>query len=297
MKKQDEHSGPQNGPLKKSGGDNVTDTSSQVGGAQAISRAMLVLRGVSRMRGEGAGLLALTRDTGMSKPTVHRILAALAAEGMVEQDPATRRYFLGPECHVLGNIASERFGINRLAAPVVARLAHECGDSAFFSLRRDVFAVCVLREDGDYPLKTHVLLPGDRHPLGIGAGSLAILAALPDDEVEACLQANAALIAARYPHYSVPLIRTLVDEVREQGYAVNRGLVVPGSWGIGVPLRDEQGQVLGALSIAAVESRMDEERQFQLAKLLSREAKRLLAQANPGGREARTRPPAPKPKP
>lgn len=275
----------------------MTDTSSQVGGAQAISRAMLVLRSVSRMRGEGAGLLALTRDTGMSKPTVHRILAALAAEGMVEQDPATRRYFLGPECHVLGNIASERFGINRLAAPVVARLAHECGDSAFFSLRRDVFAVCVLREDGDYPLKTHVLLPGDRHPLGIGAGSLAILAALPDDEVEACLQANAALIAARYPHYSVPLIRTLVDEVREQGYAVNRGLVVPGSWGIGVPLRDEQGQVLGALSIAAVESRMDEERQFQLAKLLSREAKRLLAQANPGGREARTRPPAPKPKP
>ncbi|SSW66208.1 HTH-type transcriptional regulator KipR [Achromobacter agilis] len=258
---------------------------------------MLVLRGVSRMRGEGAGLLALTRDTGMSKPTVHRILAALTAEGMVEQDPVTRRYFLGPECHVLGNIASERFGINRLAAPVVARLAHECGDSAFFSLRRDVFAVCVLREDGDYPLKTHVLLPGDRHPLGIGAGSLAILAALPDDDVEACLQGNAALIARRYPHYTVPLIRTLVEEAREQGYAVNRGLVVPGSWGIGMPLRDEQGHVLGALSIAAVESRMDEERQFQLAKLLSREAKRLLAQANPGGREARVRPPVPKPKP
>ena len=75
-----------------------------------------------------------------------------------------------------------------------------------------MFAVCVLREDGDYPLKTHVLLPGDRHPLGVGAGSLAILAALPDDEVDACLQANAALIARRYPHYSVPLIRALVDE-------------------------------------------------------------------------------------
>ena len=104
-------------------------------------------------------------------------------------------------------------------------------DSAFFSIRRDVFAVCVLREDGDYPLKTHVLLPGDRHPLGVGAGSLAILAALPDDEVDACLQANAALIARRYPHYSVPLIRALVDESRERGYSVNQGLVVPGSWG------------------------------------------------------------------
>ena len=237
-------------------------------------------------------MLALTRDTGLSKPTVHRILAALAAEGMVEQESVSRRYFLGPECHVLGNVASERFGINRLAAPVVARLAHECGDSAFFSIRRDVFAVCVLREDGDYPLKTHVLLPGDRHPLGVGAGSLAILAALPDDEVDACLQANAALIARRYPHYSVPLIRALVDESRERGYSVNQGLVVPG---LGPRLRDEQGHVLGALSIAAVESRMDEERQFQLAKLLSREAQRLLAQASPGGRRAR--PPVPKPKP
>lgn len=304
MKNQTKNIGPSSGPSNAAGGesdtglqgDDVLESSAPVGGAQAISRAMQVLRGVSRTRGDGAGLLALTRDTGMSKPTVHRILAALAAEGMVEQDPASRRYFLGPECHVLGHVASERFGINRLAAPVVARIAHECGDSAFFSLRRDVFAVCVLREDGDYPLKTHVLLPGDRHPLGIGAGSLAILAALPDDEVESSLQANAALIARRYPHYSVPLIRTLVDEVREQGYSVNRGLVVPGSWGIGVPLRDEQGHVLGALSIAAVEARMDEERQFQLAKLLSREAKRLLAQASSGGKGARPRPPSPKPK-
>ncbi|QDJ32990.1 IclR family transcriptional regulator [Bordetella hinzii] len=277
--------GPQNGP--SDGGGKLRDTPVQVEGAQTLARAMQVLRAVSR--GDGAGLLALTRDTGMSKPTVHRLLSALAAEGMVEQDAATRRYYLGPECHVLGNIASARFGINRLAAPIVARLAHECGDSAFFSIRRDVFAVCAMREDGDYPLKTHVLMPGDRHPLGVGAGSLAILAALEDEDIEACLQANAALIAARYPHYSLPLIRSLVREVREQGYAVNRGLVIPGSWGIGMPVRDAGGQVLGALSIAAVESRMDEERQFQMAKLLAREAGRLQAQLHPADPPNRTK--------
>ena len=294
MKNQEENNDPQYGPSAGA----AQEGTAHVGGAQAISRAMMVLRGVARMRSEGAGLLALTRATGMSKPTVHRLLAALAAEGMVEQDLANRRYFLGSECHVLGNLASERFGINRRAAPVVARLAHECGDSAFFSVRRDVFAVCVLREDGDCPLKTHALLPGDRHPLGVGAGSLAILAALRDEEVEECLRANADLIAARYPHYSVPLIRNLVNEVRERGYAVNRGLVVPGSWGIGMALLDTDGSVLGALSIAAVESRMEnEDRQSQLAKLLSREAKRLQAQSNPGDREARARPPVPKLKP
>jgi DNA-binding IclR family transcriptional regulator len=247
----------------------------RVAGAQAISRAMRVLRAVARMRGEGAGLLALTREAGMSKPTVHRLLAALMAEGMVEQDARTRKYFLGPECHVLGNLAGERFGINRAAADVVARLAHQCGDSAFFSIRRDVFAICVLREDGDYPLKTHVLMPGDRHPLGVGAGSLAMLAALPDDEVEACLHANEALLAERYPRYSPPFLREQVEQTRKQGYAINRGQVIPGSWGMGVPVRDGNGRLLGGLSIAAVESRLGEERQPQLLRLLQREAQRL----------------------
>ena len=263
----------------------MAEVSTQVGGAQAIARAMQVLRGVSRARGDGAGLLALTRDTGLSKPTVHRILAALAAEGMVEQEPVSRRYFLGPECHVLGNVASERFGINRLAAPVVARLAHECGDSAFFSIRRDVFAVCVLREDGDYPLKTHVLLPGDRHPLGVGAGSLAILAALPDDEVDACLQANAALIARRYPHYSVPLIRALVDESRERGYSVNQGLVVPGSWGSACAAR-RAGAGAGRAQHRGGGVAHGRGKTVSVGKLLSREAQRSLAQAGEGGARA-----------
>ena len=248
---------------------------SRVAGAQAISRAMRVLRAVARARGEGAGLLALTREAGMSKPTVHRLLAALMAEGMVEQDEDTRKYFLGPECHVLGNLAGERHGMNRAAADAVARLARQCGDSAFFSLRSDVFAVCMLRADGDYPLKTHVLMPGDRHPLGVGAGSLAMLSALPDDEIDECLRANAQLLAERYPHYSLGFLREQAAESRERGYAVNRGRVVAGSWGLGVPLLDAAGRVLGALSIAAVESRLDEERQPQLARLLWREARRL----------------------
>ena len=272
----------------------MAEVSTQVGGAQAIARAMQVLRGVSRARGDGAGLLALTRDTGLSKPTVHRILAALAAEGMVEQEPVSRRYFLGPECHVLGNVASERFGINRLAAPVVARLAHECGDSAFFSIRRDVFAVCVLREDGDYPLKTHVLLPGDRHPLGVGAGSLAILAALPDDEVDACLQANAALIARRYPHYSVPLIRALVDESRERGYSVNQGLVVPGSWGSACRCATSRGRCWARSASRRWSRAWTRKDSFSWPSCCRARPNACWRRPVPG--EARARPPVPKPK-
>jgi DNA-binding IclR family transcriptional regulator len=235
-----------------------------VPGAQAVARALRVLRAVARSRGAGISLAELTRETGLNKPTAHRLVVALMADGMAEQDKISLRYFVGPECYVLGAIANERFGLGRAAADAVARLAQWSGDSAFFSLRSDVFAVCVVREDGDYPLKTHVLQPGTRHPLGVGAGSLAMLAALDDADLEHCIEANAALLAQRYPGYTAALLREQVALTRRRGYSVNEGLVVAGSWGIGAAVRSARGDVLGALSIAAVEAHLQPLRQAEL---------------------------------
>lgn len=249
-----------------------------VQGAQAVTRALKVLKAIARTRVTGISLAKLTRDTDLNKPTVHRLVLALMAEGMVEQDPHSLLYFLGPECYALGVIASERHGLGRAAANTVARMAQRCGDSAFFSIRSDVNAVCLIREDGDYPLKTHVLLPGIRHPLGIGAGSLAILAALDDAEVERCLAANADLIGTKYPGFSIPLLRDEVIITRARGYSVNEGHVVAGSWGMGIAIHSHNGDVIGALSIAAVESRLKKERQEELAPMLIEEARVLEKQ-------------------
>ena len=65
--------------------------------------------------------------------------------------------------------------------------AARSGDTSFLSVRRDAFAVCLHREEGAYPIRTHALEVGDRHPLGVGGGSLAILATLSDAEIERVL--------------------------------------------------------------------------------------------------------------
>ena len=49
-------------------------------------------------------------------------------------------------------------------------------------------------------------------------------------------------------------------------------MVMPSSWGIGVAIRLPDGEVAGALSIAAPDSRMRPERQPELAQLLKTEA-------------------------
>lgn len=249
----------------------------ETSGAQSIARAAGLLRSLAGARGRGASLGELVDWSGLAKPTCRRMLIALIEAGFVEQDADTRRYFLGPEAYVLGLVAAERFGLDRLAEESVRRLAEAAGDAAFLQVRRDVSIVCLKREDGDYPLRSHVLAPGDRHPLGVGAGGTALLAALPDDEVEQVLDANAHVLAERYPMLSRPLMLDLVAEARTLGYGVNRGLIFPGSWGMAVAVRSPRSRVEACLSLAAVEARMQPDRQPELYRLLRTEADRLEA--------------------
>jgi DNA-binding IclR family transcriptional regulator len=137
--------------------------------------------------------------------------------------------------------------------------------------------VCLLREDGDFPIRSHVLAPSDRHPLGAGAGGVALLAALGDGEKETALAANAALLAERYPVLTRSVLDELVAEARERGYGMNRGLLFPGSWGIGMVVRDGQGRPEACLSLACVESRLQPDREPELARLLAEEVRLLEA--------------------
>ncbi|HEY9572597.1 MAG TPA: IclR family transcriptional regulator [Pusillimonas sp.] len=244
----------------------------RVSGTQAIHRAIKVLRCIARSRNDGVGLSVICKQTGLIKSTVHRLTNALISEGLVQQHDQTRRYVVGAECHALGLVASDRFGWHKIAASPVSRLAHETGDAAFFSIRQDVYALCLLREEGSFPLKSRVLLAGDRHPLGVGGGSQAMLAALGDAEVAYCLDQNMPDISRIYPRYTRDILMDLVRQGRKKGYSVNPGMVLPGSWGIGVAIRSPAGEVIGALSIATVESRMNPEREAHLYQLLRKEA-------------------------
>lgn len=251
------------------------DIPAEAGGTQSIGRAVALLRLVAAGRSRGIALGELVERSGLAKPTCRRILVALIEGGLVEQDPGSRRYCLGPEAYVLGAAASERFGIHRVAQESVRRLAQATGDAAFLQIRRDWSVVCLLREDGDYPIRSHVLAPGDRHPLGAGAGGLALLAAMTDGEVEAALAANGRLLAERYPVLARPLLAGLVAETRERGYAMNRGLLFPGSWGMGMAARDAEGRPNACLSLACIESRMQADREPDLARRLADEVRLL----------------------
>ncbi|SEL08622.1 DNA-binding transcriptional regulator, IclR family [Bosea lupini] len=244
-------------------------------GSQSVDRALRLLALVGRESASGLPLSEIVGESGLNKPTVRRLLLALMRAGLVEQDARTRRYHLGEETFVLGLLCGQRHGLLDLAMPSLRALSDTTQDTSFFSIRRDRFAICLHREEGTWPVRTHALQAGDQHPLGVGAGSLAMLALMPDAESTAMIEANRAVLAARYPAYSPAQLITDIALARQQGFALNPGRIVTNSWGIGVGVRYPDGRVAGALSIAAIDSRMQPQRQDELGALLRHEARQV----------------------
>lgn len=247
-------------------------------GAQSVERSLALLLLVAKFRSVGATLGQIAEQANLKLPTARRILLALIRAGLIEQDETSRHYFLGPESYVLGTIAAERYGIDRIAADSLQHLVELSQDNAFISVRNGFHAVCLHRQEGTYPVRAHVLSAGDRHPLGIGAGSLAILAALPDAEIDLVIRTNSQTCAKRYPLATDDALRLLVSDARRKGYALNPGMIFPGAWGIGVAIHNPLGTPVAALSVAAIESRMTEEHQVRLADALTKESRVIEAQ-------------------
>ncbi|BBH68495.1 putative IclR-family regulatory protein [Actinoplanes sp. OR16] len=238
-------------------------------GTQLIVRAAAILRRVGSGGAEGVTTADVAAATDLPRSTAQRVLAALAEEGFVDRDARRGRWHLGPELFLLGSVAAERYDVTSTARDILRSLAAKTGESAFFSARRGAETVCLAGEEGSFPLRSHVLHEGIRLPLGVASAGLAILAYLPLEDAEIYIKSRDQELASAYgdQHAALPLTRRLTA-TRRRGYAVNPGLIVPGSWGIGAAVFDRTGSPAWALSLTGVESRFNGDRTAHLGALL-----------------------------
>lgn len=238
-------------------------------GSQLVSRVGAVLRRVGSSASEGVTTAEVAAATGLPRSTAQRVLAALAEEGFVDRDARRGRWFPGPEMFLLGSVAAERYDVTAIARDVLRACAEKSGESAFFSARRGEETVCLAEVEGSFPLRSHVLHEGIRLPLGVASAGLAILAMLPPDDAGAYARRRGEDLAAAFgdQHGTAALLRR-VASTRRRGYAVNPGMLVPGSWGVGAVVFDRAGSPAWALSLTGVESRFTGDRTARLGALL-----------------------------
>lgn len=241
-----------------------------------MARVGALLRAVAAAEPAGASTTDLAHAADLARPTAHRLLTSLAAEGLIDRDAKSGRWSLGPELFLLGSGAAHRYDVTDQAREAVSRLSRRTGESAHLSARRGDETVCVLSEEGSFPLRSHVLHVGIRFPLGVASAGLAILSHLPARDIDDYF-ARVRLESDWGASHSEGAIRARIESTRTTGYSVNPALIVEGSWGMGAAVFDREGRPAWALSLTGVETRFRPERHGELGTLLLEEAHSLSA--------------------
>lgn len=223
------------------------------GSTSTVERAMRVLRVMSE--GGNARLTDIAAAADLDKATALRLLEVMVQGGFVMRNAQSKQFSLGPELMVLGAAALRRFDPRSLARPSLLRLVGRFEDSVVLSIPSGVESLCIDVEEGTYPIRANYLRVGSRRPLGAGAGSLALLAWMPEAEREAALDILAHQMG-RYPRITPALLRERIADARERGHVVLLDVVVERMGGIAVPILDPEGRPVAALSIAALNERI-----------------------------------------
>lgn len=261
---------------------NSTDRNNKSGdvGVGAVSRLFAVLRCLGECDEGGERVTQLAQRVGLSQPTTHRLLRSLMEEGMVEQDLLSKRYRLSIEFFALAAKAGNTGNLRDLVRPSLLRLSASLGDSLFLLARSGFDAICLDRSEGPYPIRTFTGDIGGRVALGVGQGSLAILAFLPEDERETVIVYNLPRLKD-FHLYDEVFLRSEVENVRRLGYAARNTGALPGMAGLAVPILDRNGRAVAALSVATISDRLGPDRLTTVVELLKREATAVSARINP----------------
>jgi DNA-binding IclR family transcriptional regulator len=232
-----------------------------------------VLRILAAGRETGLPLADVVQATGLTRPTVHRILHVLIEEGIVERHEKAGRYAIGGQVGELALARSSRSPLLAAADEVMRRTSRDVGDTLFLTVRTGNDTLCIDRRIGAYPIQVLSIEIGARRPLGVSSAGVAILAAMGATEARKIVTANEPRFAA-YRTTAATVLGQLAA-ARRRGYNLREVGLVQGTKSISTWIKTADGQPAAAMTVSAVRTRLGPRREQEVAEILLKAAKEI----------------------
>jgi DNA-binding IclR family transcriptional regulator len=221
---------------------------------QSVDRAARILRALAAGSGR-LGVSELSDRLGLAKGTVHGLLRTLHDHGLVEQDPDSDKYQLGPQLLQLSN---RYLDLNELRARSLAwseLLATRAGEAVRVGVPHGN-GVLVVHHVFRPDTSLQILEVGAVLPMHATALGKAVLAYLAEPERNDVLDAGLPKLTGRTVS-TLPALERELDAVRKRGHAVEREEAVLGEVGIAAPIFGRAGAVIGGIGIAGPSERLN----------------------------------------
>jgi DNA-binding IclR family transcriptional regulator len=202
-----------------------------------------------------AGVTELADALEMPKSTVHVHLSTLKERGYVVQDES-HEYRLSLRFLDMGTTIRQTQDMYDEVVPKLKQLAEETEEKAWWTVEENGKAVFIAKAVGSRAIRTNAYIGQHIELYRLAAGK-SILANLPDDRKNAIING-----------YEFPLadgssredLERELAEIREMGVAYGTERFLQGVSGVGVPLKDNAGNVYGAISVSGPTNRLDSDR-------------------------------------
>lgn len=235
----------------------------------SVSNAVRLIKSFTSTRTTW-GVSELSRELGISKSSVHRILATLTDEGMLEQDPETGRYRLGLAMYDLAAAVPSQRDLHEAVLLPMTELRNRTGETVQVGVLDGIHVVYIERLDSPNTLRLFTDI-GRRNELHCTGTGKALLAYLPSDRRARILAGLSMTKRTAFTITSTRRFEQELDKIRIQGFAENRHESEVGVVSVAAPIRDTAGMTIAAISVAGPAERMDPLRS-QMAQAVQRAA-------------------------
>lgn len=240
------------------------------------SHALDVLELLAR-RGEPLPAAAVARELGLPRSSTYHLLSVLRDRGYVSHLEGERRYGLGVAAYELGSAYQRQVPLQRISRGTLDRLVDATGHNAHLAVLhgRDVLYVIEQRAPQGPVLVSDV---GVRLPATLTATGLAMLAALPAGQVRA-LFPHADTLVQRDGHgpSTTTALRSLLQSVRQRGYAVEDGHITRGLKSVAVAVLDHSEHPVASVAVTFRTEAVDDTEITRLVSAVGRAADDLSA--------------------
>jgi len=205
----------------------------------------------------GASMQQLADVFDLSTSTVHRHLSTLRSHGYVVQEGRT--YHVGLRFVEMAEHAMNRKPSYEIAEEITDTLARQTGDRSAYVAEENGLGVVLSSETGEHGILADLTM-GQRVHLHSSAVGKAILAYSSHSDVVEILRMHGLPKITESTITDRSALMEELDLIRERGYSINRSERIQGLHAVGVPVKSEDGTVIGAFSVSGPTRRMTDER-------------------------------------
>jgi DNA-binding IclR family transcriptional regulator len=220
------------------------------------------------------GIRELSRKTGLSRSTVHRLISSLEELDLLVQNQATQKYHLSFKLFKIGSKAVRQYDLKFIANPILENLMVEVKESVVLAMLDNGEAIYV--DKRSFPQEVQFASNvGSRAPIHCTSVGKAILAYLPEEVQLQLLQAEELKAHTEHTITGINQLKKEIDLIKTRGYSIDNEECYLGVISIAAPVFDFSNNVIGAVAVVGLTLKIKSEKVPVLGNAVLRAAREI----------------------